>query len=331
MEKLKEIIQVNHLDTIFQSGKIKKGAIRNVSFSIGKGEIVGIVGESGSGKSILMKAIIGLLPESAKVENGEIIYDGTHIEKMSKKELRTIRGKEIAMIFQDPMTSLNPLKKVGAHLTELIIRNRSVKKKEAEKMALEIIRQVGIPSPELRMNQYPHEFSGGMRQRVMIAMALSCQPKLLIADEPTTALDVTIQVQILKLLKRLQKDSDMSIALISHDLGVVASLCSRIIVMYGGRIMEEGTAEEIFYGASHPYTKALLQSIPNLASEKKKRLMPIEGNAPSLIDSDCGCPFAGRCNLAVDTCYQEVPDYRHFSETQRSLCFFATKEDRTNE
>lgn len=331
MKKLKEIIQVNHLDTTFQSGKTKKGAIRNVSFSIGKGEIVGIVGESGSGKSILMKAIIGLLPESAKVENGEIIYEGTHIEKMTKKELRSIRGKEIAMIFQDPMTSLNPLKKVGAHLTELIIRNRSVKKKEAEKMALEIIRQVGIPSPELRMNQYPHEFSGGMRQRVMIAMALSCQPKLLIADEPTTALDVTIQVQILKLLKRLQKDSDMSIALISHDLGVVASLCSRIIVMYGGRIMEEGTAEEIFYGASHPYTKALLQSIPNLASEKKKRLMPIEGNAPSLIDSDCGCPFAGRCNLAVDTCHQEVPDYRHFSETQRSLCFFAAKEDRTNE
>lgn len=331
MKKLKDIIQVNHLDTTFQSGKTKKGAIRNVSFSIGKGEIVGIVGESGSGKSILMKAIIGLLPESAKVENGEIIYDGTHIEKMTKKELRTIRGKEIAMIFQDPMTSLNPLKKVGTHLTELIIRNRSVKKKEAEKMALEIIRQVGIPSPELRMNQYPHEFSGGMRQRVMIAMALSCQPKLLIADEPTTALDVTIQVQILKLLKRLQKDSDMSIALISHDLGVVASLCSRIIVMYGGRIMEEGTAEEIFYGASHPYTKALLQSIPNLASEKKKRLMPIEGNAPSLIDSDCGCPFAGRCNLAVDTCDQEVPDYRHFSETQRSLCFFAAKEDRSNE
>jgi len=331
VKKLKEIIQVNHLDTTFQSGKTKKRAIRNVSFSIGKGEIVGIVGESGSGKSILMKAIIGLLPESAKVENGEIIYDGTHIEKMTKKELRTIRGKEIAMIFQDPMTSLNPLKKVGAHLTELIIRNRSVKKKEAEKMALEIIRQVGIPSPELRMNQYPHEFSGGMRQRVMIAMALSCQPKLLIADEPTTALDVTIQVQILKLLKRLQKESDMSIALISHDLGVVASLCSRIIVMYGGRIMEEGTAEEIFYGASHPYTKALLQSIPNLASEKKKRLMPIEGNAPSLIDSDCGCPFAGRCNLAVDTCHQEIPDYRHFSETQRSLCFFAAKEDRSNE
>lgn len=331
MKKLKDILQVNHLDTTFQAGKTKKGAIRNVSFSIGKGEIVGIVGESGSGKSILMKAIIGLLPESAKVENGEIIYDGTHIEKMTKKELRTIRGKEIAMIFQDPMTSLNPLKKVGAHLTELIIRNRSVKKKEAEKIALEIIRQVGIPSPELRMNQYPHEFSGGMRQRVMIAMALSCQPKLLIADEPTTALDVTIQVQILKLLKRLQKDSDMSIALISHDLGVVASLCSRIIVMYGGRIMEEGTAEEIFYGASHPYTKALLQSIPNLASEKKKRLMPIEGNAPSLIDSDCGCPFAGRCNLAVDICHQEVPDYLHFSETQRSLCFFAAKEDRSNE
>lgn len=331
MKKLKDILQVNHLDTTFQAGKTKKGAIRNVSFSIGKGEIVGIVGESGSGKSILMKAIIGLLPESAKVENGEIIYDGTHIEKMTKKELRTIRGKEIAMIFQDPMTSLNPLKKVGTHLTELIIRNRSVKKKEAEKIALEIIRQVGIPSPELRMNQYPHEFSGGMRQRVMIAMALSCQPKLLIADEPTTALDVTIQVQILKLLKRLQKDSDMSIALISHDLGVVASLCSRIIVMYGGRIMEEGTAEEIFYGASHPYTKALLQSIPNLASEKKKRLMPIEGNAPSLIDSDCGCPFAGRCNLALDICHQEVPDYRHFSETQRSLCFFAAKEDRSNE
>lgn len=331
MKKLKDILQVNHLDTTFQAGKTKKGAIRNVSFSIGKGEIVGIVGESGSGKSILMKAIIGLLPESAKVENGEIIYDGTHIEKMTKKELRTIRGKEIAMIFQDPMTSLNPLKKVGAHLTELIIRNRSVKKKEAEKIALEIIRQVGIPSPELRMNQYPHEFSGGMRQRVMIAMALSCQPNLLIADEPTTALDVTIQVQILKLLKRLQKDSDMSIALISHDLGVVASLCSRIIVMYGGRIMEEGTAEEIFYGASHPYTKALLQSIPNLASEKKKRLMPIEGNAPSLIDSDCGCPFAGRCNLAEDICHQEVPDYRHFSETQRSLCFFAAKEDRSNE
>ncbi|MGV3465168.1 MAG: ABC transporter ATP-binding protein [Heyndrickxia sp.] len=317
------LLEVRDLKTTFYDGKTKLEAIRGINLNVQKGEILGIVGESGSGKSVLMKSIMGIIPKTAKVDSGEMILNGRHMENLSNKEKRSIRGKEIAMIFQDPMTALNPLKKVGDHIVELLVRVRGMKKAEAKKEAIEMLRMVGIPSPEARVNQYPHEFSGGMRQRVLIAMALSCEPKLLIADEPTTALDVTIQAQILNLLKKLKDENDMSVVLITHDLGVVASLCSRIVVMYAGMIMEEGLATEIFYSPKHPYTKALLNSIPKMDDGEKSRLKPIKGSAPSLNNLPKGCPFAERCELAMEKCFTEMPAYKEFSESQRSMCFLA--------
>jgi peptide/nickel transport system ATP-binding protein len=318
-----KLLEVKDLKTTFYNGKTKLEAIRGINLSVREGEILGIVGESGSGKSVLMKSILGIIPRTAKVDSGEMILNGRHIEHLSKKEKREIRGKEIAMIFQDPMTALNPLKKVGDHIIELLVRVRGMKKSDAKREAVEMLKMVGIPSPEARVNQYPHEFSGGMRQRVLIAMALSCQPKLLIADEPTTALDVTIQAQILNLLKKLQSDNNMSVVLITHDLGVVASLCSRIVVMYAGMVMEEGLATEIFYSPKHPYTKALLNSIPKMDEEEKSRLKPIKGSAPSLTNLPKGCPFAERCEVVMEKCFTEMPAYKSFSDTQRSMCFLA--------
>jgi len=227
------------------------------------------------------------------------------------------------MIFKDPMTALNPLKKFGDHIVEVLVRHKGVNKREAKKIAIEVLHDVGIPIPEKRIDQYPHEFSGGMRQRVLIAMALACNPKLLIADEPTTALDVTIQAQILELLKSLKNNNNMSIILITHDLGVVASLCNRIEVMYGGLIMEEGSAEEIFYSPKHPYTKALLNSIPKVKGDEKIRLEPIKGAAPSLFNPPKGCPFAERCEFAKPKCFNDMPEYKRFSETHRAMCLFA--------
>ncbi|MEK5389194.1 ABC transporter ATP-binding protein [Margalitia sp. FSL K6-0131] len=325
------LLEVKDLKTTFYDGKTRLEAIRGINLNVQKGEILGIVGESGSGKSVLMKSIMGIIPKTAKVESGEMILNGRHIENLSNKEKRAIRGKEIAMIFQDPMTALNPLKKVGDHLVELLVRVRGMKKAEAKNEAIEMLRMVGIPSPEARVNQYPHEFSGGMRQRVLIAMALSCNPELLIADEPTTALDVTIQAQILNLLKKLQSENDMSVVLITHDLGVVASLCSRIVVMYAGMIMEEGLAAEIFYSPKHPYTKALLNSIPKMDDGEKSRLKPIKGSAPSLNNLPKGCPFAERCELAMEKCFTEMPAYKKFSETQSSMCFLAGEGDGEHE
>jgi peptide/nickel transport system ATP-binding protein len=237
-----------------------------------------------------------------------------------------MRGKDIAMIFQDPMTALNPLKKIGYHLTEVLMRHRGLSKNEAKAEAIEALRKVGIPSPESRLKQYPHEFSGGMRQRVLIAMALCCKPNLLIADEPTTALDVTIQAQILELLKQLRDEEQMSIVLITHDLGVVASLSNRISVMYGGLIMEEGLTDEIFYAPKHPYTRALLHAIPNPQSGVKERLEAIPGMAPSLIDPPAGCPFAERCKYACEKCAEKLPDYRRYTDTQRAMCIFTGEE-----
>lgn len=321
----KSLLKVKNLRTAFYDGKTKTEAVRGIDFSVKNGEILGIVGESGSGKSVLVKSILGIVPSNAKVDTGEVILDGRHIEGLSKKEKRLIRGRDIAMIFQDPMTALNPLKKAGDHLIEILVRVRGLKKKEAKPEAIELLRMVGIPSPETRVDQYPHEFSGGMRQRVLIAMALACNPKLLIADEPTTALDVTIQAQILELLKKLQKEKDMSVVLITHDLGVVATICSRILVMYAGMVMEEGMANEIFYSPKHPYTKALLNSIPRVDGEKT-RLKPIKGSAPSLKNVGKGCPFADRCEFVFEKCFTEVPQYKTFSATQRSMCFLTEKE-----
>jgi oligopeptide/dipeptide ABC transporter ATP-binding protein len=317
------LLKVINLKTTFYSKGKKIEAVRGVNIEVKTGDILGIVGESGSGKSVLMKSVINILPENAKIDSGEIYFEGKDILELPSKEMRKIKGKEIAMIFQDPMTALNPLKKVGEHIVEVLVRHKNVNNKEAKKLAIQVLRDVGIPMPEKRINEYPHEFSGGMRQRVLIGMALACSPKLLIADEPTTALDVTIQAQILELLKSLKEDNNMSIILITHDLGVVASLCNRIEVMYGGLIMEEGLTEEIFYKPKHPYTKALLNSIPKVEGDEKIRLKPIKGSAPSLLNPPKGCPFAKRCEFANSKCFIEMPEYKSFSDTHKAMCFIA--------
>lgn len=326
------LLTVENLKTTFTIHKTKVGAVRGAGIHVDDGDILAVVGESGSGKSVLMKSIMGLLPENAVTTADRLEYMGKDLLSLSYDERRKMRGKDFAMIFQDPMTALNPLKKIGSHLTEVLMRHRGLGRKEAKAEAIEALRKVGIPSPESRLNQYPHEFSGGMRQRVLIAMALCCKPKLLIADEPTTALDVTIQAQILELLKQLQEEEKMSIVLITHDLGVVASLSKRISVMYGGLIMEEGLTDEIFYEPKHPYTRALLHAIPQPATGVRERLEAIPGMAPSLIDPPEGCPFAERCKYACDRCRKAIPEYRQYTQTQRAMCVFTGEElDRMDE
>lgn len=317
------LLKIKDLKTNFYIKNNKIEAVRGVNIEIKSGEILGIVGESGSGKSVLMKSVMRILPPNAQIDSGEVYFNDNNILKLSAKDMRKIKGKEIAMIFQDPMTALNPLKKIGDHIIEVLVRHKRINKRDARKVAIDVLKDVGIPMPEKRIDQYPHEFSGGMRQRVLIAMALACNPKLLIADEPTTALDVTIQAQILELLKSLKTKNNMSIILITHDLGVVASLCNRIAVMYGGLIMEEGTTEEIFYSSKHPYTKALLNSIPKVQDDEKARLNPIKGSAPSLLNPPTGCPFAERCEFAKSECFNKIPEYSSFSKTHRSMCLLA--------
>ena len=322
----KNILEINNLKTVFKSRGQEVQAVRGVSFSVGESEIVGLVGESGSGKSVTMKAVLGILPENAEISSDSMKLNGTELSGLSEEEYRKLRGKDMTMIFQDPMTALNPLLKVGKQLEEVILRHSKCSKEEAKKKAVEMLGKVGIPTPEQRVKQYPHEFSGGMRQRVLIAMALACEPKLLIADEPTTALDVTIQAQILDLLKELKEEYQTSIVLITHDMGVVATVCSKIAIMYGGLIMETGTADEIFYNPKHPYTKALLRAIPSLDLKEGERLQSIEGLPPSLIDPPKGCPFAERCEYANEKCKNEMPKYHQFSETHRSMCFLTAQE-----
>lgn len=321
-----KILSVENVHTTFRTHGKSVKAVRGVSFHTGQQEILAVVGESGSGKSVLMKSILGLMPENAEVTADQILFMDKDLLEMTPEQLRRMRGKEIAMIFQDPMTALNPVRTIGFHLIEVLKRHRGMDKGAAHREAIAVLEQVGIPSPEKRLNQYPHEFSGGMRQRVLIAMALCCRPKLLIADEPTTALDVTIQAQILDLLKKLQDETGMSIILITHDLGVVASLSHRILVMYGGLVMEEGTTEEIFYAPKHPYTRALLQAIPKPKAGGRKRLEPIPGMAPSLVDPPDGCPFAERCKFACEQCEKGIPQYRVYSDTQRAMCIFTAEE-----
>ncbi|MBU5428041.1 ABC transporter ATP-binding protein [Tissierella pigra] len=300
------------------SGEVK--VIRGVSFDLQKGEVLGVVGESGSGKSVTSMSIIKLLKGTGQITNGEIIYKGEDIVKKSEKEMMKIRGNDIAMIFQDPMTSLNPVFTVGSQISDVIRRHQGLSKAKSREKAIEMLKMVGIPSPEERYSNYPHEFSGGMRQRAIIAMALSCEPDLLIADEPTTALDVTIQAQILQLLMELKEKIDTSIILITHDLGVVANTCSRVIVMYGGLIMEEGTVDDIFYKPMHPYTRGLLQSLPKKNTEERQRLIPIKGNPPDLAKIVSGCPFKERCPHAMDICNKE-PEYYYDGENHRAMCW----------
>ena len=324
MEKC--ILDVKQMHTSFKTNKGHVEAVRGIDFHVNEGEILGIVGESGSGKSVTMKSVMGILPTYAKVESDGIVYKGVDLTGLSEKELQRYRGKEMAMIFQDPMTALNPLRKVGYHLVQVIQRYKKCSKAEAEKIGIEMLAQVGISTPETRMKQYPHEFSGGMRQRVLIAMALSCEPSLLIADEPTTALDVTIQAQILELLKKIHDERNMSIVIISHDMGVMANMCDRIAVMYGGIIVEEGTVKEIFYTPKHPYTKALLKSIPHPEHAKGEKLIGIDGAPPSLYHLTKGCPFAERCGSATDKCKESMPEFEYYSDTHKAKCFYKMTE-----
>ena len=317
-----EILTVDHLKTSFMTSNGEVQAVRGVSFSVKKGEILGIVGESGSGKSVTSMSILRLLADTARIKEGKIVFDGTDLLGLSKKELRQIRGEKISMIFQDPMTSLNPLIPVGKQVAEMIREHHPGRsKEEIRKEVLALFENVRIPEPERRYKCYPHEFSGGMRQRVMIAMALANKPELLIADEPTTALDVTIQDQILKQLRELEKEYGTSIIFITHDLGVVAELCDRVIVMYGGLVMEEASIFDIFEQPKHPYTMGLLASIPDLHQDKSVRLMPIPGSPPDMTNPPKGCPFAPRCPYARNICAAELPEFTEVGENHHSRCF----------
>lgn len=321
-----KILTVENVRTTFHTHGNQVKAVRGVSFHVDDRDILAVVGESGSGKSVLMKSIMGLMPENAEATADQMLFMDTDMQVLTAEQRRKMRGKDMAMVFQDPMTALNPVKTIGSHLIEILKRHRKMNKKEAVKEAIAVLEQVGIPSPEKRLKQYPHEFSGGMRQRVLIAMALCCRPKLLIADEPTTALDVTIQAQILELLKKLRDDTGMSIVLITHDLGVVANISNRIEVMYGGLLMEEGLTKEIFYAPKHPYTRALLEAIPKPLSGVRERLEPIPGMAPSLVNPPEGCPFAERCKFACERCQNGIPEYRVYSDTQKAMCIFSAEE-----
>lgn len=323
---MEKILEVKNLKTSFKThiGDVK--AVRGITFHVNKGEALGIVGESGCGKSVTMMSIMRLLAENAKIDCEKIIFNGEDISKYSEKKMEAIRGEKMGMIFQDPMTSLNPLYTIGEQLTEHYIKHKKVSKKEAWKKGIEMLGLVGIPSPEKRMKQYPHEFSGGMRQRAMIAISLMCEPELLIADEPTTALDVTIQAQILDLMKSLKSKLNTAIILITHDLGVVADLCSRINVMYGGLIVETGTAEDIFYRGKHPYTWGLLKSVPDPMQKEKEKLIPIDGQPPDLLKPPVGCPFADRCDNTMKICMENLPPLFDLEGGHKSRCWLCHKD-----
>lgn len=319
---MKHLLEVENLSTSFftYAGEVK--AVSNVSFYVDEGEAVGIVGESGSGKSVTMQSIMRLIPDPpGRITGGEIRFKGIDIVKATEKMMLDIRGKQIGMIFQDPMTSLNPVLTIGKQLTEVLRRHESMSQNEAIQHATKYLEMVGISNPEKRLKQYPHEFSGGMRQRVMIAMALLCNPKLLIADEPTTALDVTIQAQILELMKELKETINTSIILITHDLGVVAGLCSRIMVMYGGKIVETGTVHEIYHTPKHPYTWGLLKSVPRLDAENKSKLIPIPGTPPDLIQPPKGCGFSARCPYTMRICNEQMPEVTVLSDKHQAACW----------
>jgi oligopeptide transport system ATP-binding protein len=320
MAEQKKLLEVKNLRTSFFThvGEVK--AVRDVSFHLDRGEILGIVGESGSGKSVTCMSVMRLLQDPGRIIGGEVLYEGEDLVKKTEKEMQKIRGEKISMVFQDPMTAMNPVFTVGNQMVELIRQHRKISKQEAHDLAVKMLGLVGIPSPEERMKNYPHEFSGGMRQRAMIAMALSCDPDLLIADEPTTALDVTIQAQVLDLMKELQQKTGTAIILITHDLGVIAETCRRVIVMYGGMILESGTVEEIFHRPANPYTLGLLGSVPN-PEKSRERLEPIPGSPPDLIRPPKGCPFCYRCRYAMNKCVEEVPPLFELSETHQSRCW----------
>lgn len=318
---MENLLEIKDLRVSFDTFGGEVQAVRGVELNVKKGETLGLVGESGSGKSITSKSIMGLVPKPAgRIKSGEILLNGKDLVQYKEKEMQKIRGSEVSMIFQDPMTSLNPTMRVGKQITEGLIKHQKLSKSDAKKRAIELLARVGIPNPEKRFSQYPHQFSGGMRQRVVVAIAIACNPKLLIADEPTTALDVTIQAQILDLMKELQERMDTAIILITHDLAVVANMAQKIAVMYGGMIVETGEVDEVFYQPKHPYTWGLLSSMPRLNSENDE-LLAIPGSPPDLLSPPKGCPFAPRCPHAMKVCQEHMPEYTSVSESHRAACW----------
>lgn len=317
-----KILEVKDLHVSFDTYAGEVQAVRGVTFDLCKAEAIAIVGESGCGKSVTAKSIMKLIPmPPGRFKKGNIIFNGKDITSYTRKQMESIRGSEIGMIFQDPMTSLSPTMLVGKQIAEGLMQHQKIKKKEAKEKSIEMLRLVGIPNPESRINQYPHEFSGGMRQRAMIAIALACNPKLLIADEPTTALDVTIQAQILDLMKELKRKIDTSIILITHDLGVAANIAERVIVMYAGKVVESGYISDIFYRPQHPYTWGLLKSVPRLDAGNKEELIPIIGTPPDLFSPPKGCAFAARCKYSMRICYEMQPEMTQCGEGHNAACW----------
>ena len=322
-------IQHERLSFFTPAGEVK--ALNDVSIHLNDGEVLGIVGESGSGKSVTAYSLMGLTAYPGKLVGGTIDFNGHRINDLSEKEFRKIRGNEVSIIFQDPMTSLNPVYTIGNQIMEVILLHTDKNKEQARARAKELLELVGINEPEKRLKQYPHELSGGMRQRVMIAIALACEPKLLIADEPTTALDVTFQAQILELMMELKEKLGMAIIMITHDLGVVASMCDKIAVMYAGRIVEYGTTDDIFYNPKHEYTKGLLKSIPRLDAKEHERLVPIEGTPIDLLNPPAGCPFAPRCSNCMKICLREMAPVTTFDDVHYTQCWMNQKEQMERE
>ena len=325
--KKQKLLEVKNLHVSFftPAGEVK--AVNGISYDVDYDEVMGIVGESGSGKSVEAYSIIGLLQSPGKVMEGSITLEGEDMLAKSPSEMINYRGSQVAMIFQNPMTCLNPVYTIGNQLTEALrAHDKSISKEEADKRAMEMLEQVGINNVEKRMKQYPHELSGGMRQRVMIAMGLICHPKLLIADEPTTALDVTIQAQILELMKELQKKNHMGIIFITHNLGVVAEVCDKVSVMYAGKMVEQGPVDDIFYQPGHPYTMGLLRSMPRVDAESYERLIPIEGTPVDILNPPEGCPFAPRCEHAMKVCLQKMPPYVELGDNHRAACWLRVQD-----
>jgi oligopeptide transport system ATP-binding protein len=316
------ILQVKDLRISFSTYAGEVEAVRDVSFDLRQGETLAIVGESGSGKTVTAKSLMRLLPEAnTLIKDGEVIFEGENLLTLSEQRMQKIRGSKIAMVFQDPMTSLDPTMRVGKQIVESLRKHLGLSGQRAKERAVELLTLVGIPNPEDRVRQYPHQFSGGMRQRVVIAIALSCEPQILIADEPSTALDVTIQAQILELLRELQEQLGMSVMLITHDLGVVAHTAHRVAVMYAGKVVETGTLREVFYNPQMPYTWGLLSSIPLPTADRSQELIPIPGSPPDMLNPPKGCPFTPRCPYSMRICAEEMPEYTTFSAEHKAACW----------
>lgn len=325
-ENTTHLLSVRDLHTSFTTDHGEVQAVNGVSFNLDAGKVLGIVGESGSGKSVTAYSIMQILADNGRITSGEILYKGEDISRWGESKMQDFRGKCCSIIFQDPMTSLNPVFTIGSQIAEAVLLHTKSSKHEAMEKALEMLKLVGINEPEKRLKQYPYELSGGMRQRVMIAMALACEPDILIADEPTTALDVTIQAQILELMQSLQKKLGMAIIMVTHDLGVIAEMCDEIVVMYGGRFCERGTADEIFYNPRHEYTRGLLRSIPNITN-MKERLVPISGTPINMLNMPKGCAFCARCDKAMKICLEQVPEERIINESHRASCWINTRDN----